>query len=68
MQNINLSVPGMMCGHCDIAIKLALKDLNGVSNVNVDLENKIVSLGYNESLIKLDEVKNAIEDAGYIVK
>ena len=67
MQNINLSVPGMTCGHCDIVIKLALKDLKGVSNVKVDLDKKIVSFDMNDALIKLVEVKNAIEDAGYIV-
>ncbi len=58
-----LLVEGMSCGHCEKAVKNALKELDGVSNVEVDLGAKKVEVegeGLNDILIK-----GAIEDAGY---
>ncbi|WP_313755813.1 cation transporter [Tissierella sp.] len=58
-----LLVEGMSCGHCEKAVKNALKELNGVFNVEVDLSSKKVEVegeGLNDILIK-----GAIEDAGY---
>jgi len=58
-----LLVEGMSCGHCEKAVKNALKELNGVLKVEVDLSSKKVEIegeGLNDILIK-----GAIEDAGY---
>lgn len=58
-----LLVEGMSCGHCEKAVKNALKELDGVSNVEVDLDAKKVEIegeGLNDILIK-----GAIEDVGY---
>ncbi len=58
-----LLVEGMSCGHCEKAVKNALKELDGVSKVEVDLASKKVEVegeGLNDILIK-----GAIDDAGY---
>lgn len=58
-----LLVEGMSCGHCEKAVKNALKELNGVLKVEVDLSSKKVEIegeGLNDILIK-----GAIEDVGY---
>ncbi|WMM24582.1 cation transporter [Tissierella sp. MB52-C2] len=58
-----LLVEGMSCGHCENAVKNALKGLDGVSKVEVNLSSKSVEVegeGLNDILIK-----GAIEDAGY---
>ena len=58
-----LLVEGMSCGHCENAVKNALKELDGVAKVEVDLSAKKVEVegeGLNDILIK-----GAIEDAGY---
>ena len=57
----------MSCGHCEMAVKKALNELEGVSSVQVDLgEKRVVVEGENLQDAKLRE---AIDDAGYdIVK
>lgn len=59
-------VEGMSCGHCVNHVKTALEDINGVTNVSVDLASKtaVVEAG---SDIQDDDIKFAIEDAGYEV-
>ncbi|MTK10933.1 MAG: heavy-metal-associated domain-containing protein [Clostridiaceae bacterium] len=59
-------VEGMSCGHCVNHVKTALEDLNGVTNVSVDLDSKtaVVEAG---SDIQDADIKFAIEDAGYEV-
>ncbi len=36
--NIELNITGMSCGHCKAAVEKALKTVNGVSTVEVNLE------------------------------
>jgi len=58
-------VEGMSCNHCVMAVTKALKEVNGVSNVNVDLGSKKVEIeGENLNDAKL---KEAVEEAGYDV-
>jgi copper chaperone CopZ len=58
------SVPGISCGHCQAAIEGELLPLDGVESVNVDLENKLVTV---EGSISEDQVRAAIDEAGYEV-
>lgn len=60
-----LLVEGMSCGHCEKAVKSALLELNGVTNVEVDLLSKKVEVEGEELNDNL--MKDAIEDAGYEV-
>lgn len=67
MGNIVLNVEGMSCSHCVNAIKGALTENEGITNVEVSLEEKTVSVGYNKDIISLDTIKEIIEDEGYEV-
>lgn len=60
-----LLVDGMSCGHCEKSIKNALGELEGVSNVEVNLGTKKVEVE-GENLVDT-VLKEAIEDAGYEV-
>ena len=62
-----LDVKGMSCGHCKSAVTHALKELNGVSAVSVDLKTGKVDVDYDESKVPLSKMKEAIEDQGYDV-
>lgn len=58
-------VEGMSCNHCVMAVTNALKAIEGVSNVDVDLENKKVEI---EGANLVDgTLKEAVEEAGYDV-
>ena len=60
-----LTVEGMSCGHCEMAVKKALGDLDGVKSVKVDLDSKKVEVEGEDLIDK--NLKEAIEDAGYDV-
>lgn len=59
-------VEGMSCGHCVNHVKTALEDLNGVTNVSVDLASKTAVVEANSDIQDAD-IKFVIEDAGYEV-
>jgi len=40
--DITLNVEGMTCGHCKMAVTNALKELEGVKNVDVHLKEGTV--------------------------
>ncbi|WP_047984062.1 copper chaperone CopZ [Ornithinibacillus californiensis] len=67
MQTLTLDVRGMTCGHCKMSVEGALNELEGVSNVEVDLTTGNVTVSYDESKVTLESLRNAIEDQGYDV-
>ncbi|MDQ4001328.1 MAG: copper ion binding protein [Actinomycetota bacterium] len=66
MKEATFRVPEMSCGHCKAAIEGELGKLSGVERSNADLEKGVVEVRYDEGLVSTDELKGAIEDAGYI--
>jgi len=58
-------VEGMSCQHCVKAVTNALKELEGVTDVKVDLESKKVEVE-GENLVD-QTLREAVEDAGYDV-
>lgn len=67
MDSIVLNVEGMSCSHCVNAIKGALIENEGITNVEVSLDEKTVSVDYNKDIISIDTIKEIIEDEGYEV-
>jgi copper chaperone len=67
MKSVILNVNGMSCSHCENAVKKAVGNLEGVSNVSVDLEGKTVTVDYDESKVTLDNIRFEIDDQGYEV-
>lgn len=59
-------VEGMSCGHCVNHVKEALNELNGVTSVDVNLDTKTAIIAASDE-VKDEEIKFAIEDAGYEV-
>lgn len=68
MKNITLNVDGMSCGHCVMAIEGSVGKLEGVKEVKVIIDDAKVDVSFNESVISLDAIKEAIEDQGYDVE
>ncbi len=58
-------VDGMTCSHCEKSVKEALGKIEGVTDVSVNLDTKIVEVKGNN----LDEniIKSAIDDIGFEV-
>ncbi|MGM0827522.1 MAG: copper chaperone CopZ [Bacillota bacterium] len=67
MQKESLTVEGMSCGHCVKAIEGSVAKLDGVKSVQVSLEDKKVEVEFDGSQVKLDDIKETIDDQGYDV-
>ncbi len=61
-----ISIEGMSCNHCVNHVKEALSELNGVSNVEVNLGAKCAILETKDG-IKDEDIRFVIGDAGYEV-
>ena len=68
MKKIVLEIKGMHCEGCVNRLTKILKGLDGVNDAKVSLENKNAEIEYNEDQIELEDIKQAIEDAGFEVK
>ena len=67
MNNMTFNVPDMSCGHCKAAVEGELNKLSGVEYSNADFEKGIVEVRYDEDLVAADDLRGAIEEAGYSV-
>ena len=61
-----LKVKGMSCQHCVMSVKKALNQLEGIQNVQVDLQKEEVRFD-NTKALALNRIEKAIEEAGYEV-
>lgn len=68
MATKTLQVKGMSCGHCKMAVENALKELDGVTQAEVNLEAGKVDVTFDDSKVTVDAMKEAIEDQGYDVE
>ena len=59
-----LHIEGMMCQHCQKHVHDALAKMNGVSRVEVSLENKSAEVEMDHEISNA-EFSKVIEDAGY---
>ena len=67
-ESITFLVEGMSCQHCVNSIKKAVGNLNGINQVDVDLQGKTVIVKLDPQVITVQTVKETIEDQGYDVK
>jgi copper chaperone CopZ len=63
MQTLIYSVPGISCDHCRTAITGEVTKVAGVSAVDVDLQDKLVTVTGDG--VEDAAVREAIDEAGY---
>jgi copper chaperone CopZ len=63
--DINFIVPEITCGHCKETIEKTL-NTPGVSNVNVDVDTKAVSLNISDG-VEMTDVESLLDEQGYTV-
>ncbi|GDX52923.1 hypothetical protein LBMAG27_19700 [Bacteroidota bacterium] len=54
-----------MCGECQEKIEGAVKILDGIKSVDLNLDNKKLTVVFNPTLISLAQIKTAISAVGY---
>jgi copper chaperone CopZ len=59
-----LIVPNITCGHCVMSIKNELSELEGITKVDGDPENKSITVEW-ESPVTLDKIKDTLKEINY---
>lgn len=65
LQTIDLSIEGMTCGGCEIAVIAAVKQLDGVFEVNASHLEANARIVFDSTATDVDQMRVAIENAGY---
>ncbi|KAK8505469.1 hypothetical protein V6N13_036914 [Hibiscus sabdariffa] len=65
MRRIQVTVTGMTCAACSNSVEGALKSINGVFRASVALLQNRADVVFDPNLVKDEDIKNAIEDAGF---
>jgi copper chaperone CopZ len=63
-----LSVPDMRCEGCTERVTNVLERLKGVRSADVSLENKTATVELEDGAVTFDDLKAAVENAGYAVE
>ena len=68
-QQITLAIEGMTCASCVAHVEKALKGVDGVKSVNVNLATEKATVESRPgAAVGLDSLRHAVEDAGYTVE
>lgn len=58
-------VIGMTCSACSAHVDKALRGLDGIKDVNVNLLNNCMTVEYDENILTDQQIMNAVDKAGY---
>ena len=62
-----LSVPSIHCDNCKNSIEGALGGLDGVDRAEVSVEDKTVTVAYDDGAVGMDRIRETIEEQGFDV-
>ena len=65
MRNVKFDIDGMTCSSCSAHVDRAVRKLNGVKDVNVNLLSNNMMVNYDEKQITNDDIIKAVIEAGY---
>lgn len=65
MKKEQFELAGMGCMNCSKTIQSTLSNLDGVNEANVDYENKVAHVAYDEQVVTKENLQTAVSDAGY---
>jgi len=61
---VTLNVEGMSCGHCSGMVQKTLEEIDGLSNISVDLEDKKATFDVASPDL-IDKAAAQVTEAGY---
>jgi Cu+-exporting ATPase len=64
-EKVVLKIGGMVCAMCVEALETALKKLDGVTDVRINLASEKAYVTYNTRITSISDMKAAIEGTGY---
>lgn len=64
-QKIQLKIEGMHCNACATGIDMLLSSKDGVLETSTDYSLKESQVEFDDTKIKIDDIKKTIEELGY---
>ena len=64
-QNVSIPIGGMTCAACAQRVEKAIKKLDGVESVFVNLATEKATISYNPKQVRLSVIRETIEIVGY---
>ncbi|MCQ8902767.1 MAG: heavy metal translocating P-type ATPase [Methanothrix sp.] len=64
-ERATVKVGGMVCATCESTVADAIREIDGVSDVTVNLGTEKAYVTYNPRVVSLEDIRRAIEGAGY---
>lgn len=68
MKEYAFKIPSMHDEVTSKEIASTILGMNGIENVDVDYQEGMVNVYYNENKIVIDKIKQKIEDKGFTIK
>ena len=65
MQKVKMPVDGMVCNACQSNVKKTIKSIDGITDVEVNLEKKFALFTYDTQKVKIEQVQKAVNDKGF---
>lgn len=66
MKMKTIKIEGMQCNHCKMSVEKALKKIDGIENIEVDLDKKQAIIKTSKEVENI-QIKSAIEEEGFKV-
>jgi len=60
-------IQGMTCGNCVRHVEKALRNLPGISQLEVNLEKQEALVEYNSTVVTYESMASALKEAGYMM-
>lgn len=67
MNTQTLKINGMHCNACALNIDISLEELPGVTAVKTSLDQQQTIITFDEQIVSLDQIRQAIQKTGYSV-
>ncbi|HII80589.1 MAG TPA: heavy-metal-associated domain-containing protein [Methanosarcina sp.] len=65
MVQVIIRIEGLECSHCVVRVGRAIASVQGVVDVDVNLEKREAVVDFEETRTDLGKIRAAIRDAGY---
>ena len=62
---VQVKLPSMVCNTCKATIEKAIYHVDGVKNVDINLDKKVAEVTFVPFQTNLDVIETAVTDAGY---
>jgi copper chaperone CopZ len=64
LQELQLKISGMTCGHCEKSVASSIQSLDGIERVTVDHRTGLAIVRFENSKVTIENIKQAVNEDG----